>query len=246
MLGMQRNTTVTKPSREVQAIIMSRAIAIWGTEKKVDNRSHPFALHLLALIFKSVIAEGVNSELQMCYSRKLGCSKSECIKFVHSRGAFLLGCSSEVLNRCRDLGPFCRRCRSISRTTSRKRFRLWLRMHLSCTSPSHSRSILKILYDLCRKALSEPFHTPCVAFDATCPARAKARRDTQQLLASTEVELRRGHGTRWQTCLELRGSSTGIDHQGRSRFVQAVIQRFQEVPHGLQGISVEARSHLFP
>ena len=46
--------------------------------------------------------------------------------------------------------------------------------------------------------------------------------------------------------LGVRGSLTGIDRQGGSRFVQAIIQRFKEVPHGLQGISVEERSHLFP
>jgi transposase len=50
---------------------------------------------------------------------------------------------------------------------------------------SNSRSILKILYKLCRKALSEPFRAPFVAFDATCPARIEARLDNQQLFVST-------------------------------------------------------------
>src|SRR5919198_2910544 len=51
---------------------------------------------------------------------------------------------------------------------------------------------------------------------------------------------------KWQTCSEVRGCLTRIRRQGRSRFVQAVIQGFQEVPHGLQGISVKVGSHLFP
>jgi ABC-type glycerol-3-phosphate transport system permease component len=42
---------------------------------------------------------------------------------------------------------------------------------------SNSRSILKILYNLCRKTLSAPFRAPCIAFDATYTARIEARRE---------------------------------------------------------------------
>ena len=69
---------------------------------------------------------------------------------------------------------------------------------------SNSRFILKIPYDLCRKALWEPFRAPFVAFDTPCTASTKARRETPQLFVSPWVELRHGHGTRWQTGSELR------------------------------------------
>jgi hypothetical protein len=111
---------------------------------------------------------------------------------------------------------------------------------------SNSRSLLKILYDLCRKALSEPFCAPCVSFDATCTARLELRLTSQQLFASTEVELRHGQGARGQTDSQLRGGLTRIDRQGRSRFGQAVIQRFEQVSHGRQGIMLEQGSHLLP
>jgi hypothetical protein len=55
---------------------------------------------------------------------------------------------------------------------------------------SNSRSALTFLYDLCRKALSECFSAPEVAFDTTCTARIEARHDPLQLLAATWVELR--------------------------------------------------------
>src|SRR2546421_137921 len=79
-------------------------------------------------------------------------SKSECIRFVHSRGYLPLVFSGNAFDCSRDLGasytrgslynhgPFWHRCRSTSETTSRKCFRLWLRVHLSCTSPQ-ARSI---------------------------------------------------------------------------------------------------------
>ena len=81
---------------------------------------------------------------------------------------------------------------------------------------SNSRSILKILYNLCRKTLSAPFCAPCIAFDATCTARIEARREAPQLWLSIEAEFRHGHGTKGATCLELRGALTGIDRQGGS------------------------------
>jgi hypothetical protein len=61
---------------------------------------------------------------------------------------------------------------------------------------SNSRSILKIPYELCRKGLSAPFRAPFVVFGTTRTANTKARRETPQLLVSTWVEFRRGHGTR--------------------------------------------------
>ena len=50
---------------------------------------------------------------------------------------------------------------------------------------SNSRSILKILYNLRRKALSEPIRAPFAAFNTPCTASTKARRETLQLLVST-------------------------------------------------------------
>jgi hypothetical protein len=81
---------------------------------------------------------------------------------------------------------------------------------------SNSRLAIIFLYDLCRKALSEPFRAPFVAFDALCTARIEARRDPQQLLASTWIELRHGDGTRGQAGMEVKGSLTRIDGQGGS------------------------------
>jgi uncharacterized protein (DUF433 family) len=71
---------------------------------------------------------------------------------------------------------------------------------------SNSQSILKILYNLCRKTLSAPFRAPCIAFDATCTARIEARRELPQLWVSMKAEFHHGHGTRGPTCLEWRGS----------------------------------------
>src|SRR5207244_7498814 len=105
-----------------------------------------------------------------------------------------------------------------------------------------SRSYATYVGRLSRSAL----RAPGVAFDATCTSRIEARYDPLELLASPWVELRHGYGTKWQTCSEVRGCLTRIRRQGRSRFAQAVIQYFQEVPHGLQGISVKVGSHLFP
>src|SRR3989442_13415897 len=53
-VGMPRKTMVTKPGREVKAIIMRSAIAIGGTEKKADDgRPHiaftPFSFDLQGL-----------------------------------------------------------------------------------------------------------------------------------------------------------------------------------------------------
>ena len=81
---------------------------------------------------------------------------------------------------------------------------------------SNSRSILKILYNLCRKTLSVPFRAPCLAFDATYTARLAARREPPQLWVSIEAECRHGYGTKGPLGLELRGSLTGIDRQGGS------------------------------
>src|SRR5688500_11755302 len=91
--------------------------------------------------------------------------------------------------------------------------------HLSCKSSmicSNSRSILKILYNLCWKALSEPIRAPFVAFDTPCTVSIQARRETPQLSVSPWVELRHGDGTRGQIYLEVRGSLTRIDRQDGS------------------------------
>ena len=61
--------------------------------------------------------------------------------------------------------------------------------------PSDSRSVLKILYDLCRIPLSEPSDDPFVACDAACTAGIESILGTKPLLASAEVELRHSHGT---------------------------------------------------
>ena len=60
---------------------------------------------------------------------------------------------------------------------------------------SDSRSVLKILYDLCRIPLSEPSDDPFVACDAACTAGIESILGTKPLLASAEVELRHSHGT---------------------------------------------------
>src|SRR5215831_7899981 len=85
-----------------------------------------------------------------------------------------------------------------------------------CNAHSNSRSLLKSLYTLCRKTLSASFRAPCIAFDATCTARIEARREPPQLWGSMEAEFHHGHRTRGPTCLELRGSLTGIERQGGS------------------------------
>ena len=60
---------------------------------------------------------------------------------------------------------------------------------------SDSRSVLKILYDLCRIPLLEPSDDPFVACDATCTAGIESILGTKPLLTSAEVELRHSHGT---------------------------------------------------
>jgi insertion element IS1 protein InsB len=52
---------------------------------------------------------------------------------------------------------------------------------------SNSRSVLKILYDLCRMPLSEPCDDLFVAFDATSTKGSDARLGTQPFLASTSA-----------------------------------------------------------
>ena len=90
------------------------------------------------------------------------------------------------------------------------------------------------------------FCDSCVEFDTTCAARIGAGSDSQPLGVSIWAEFHHGQGTRGQPGWQWRGSLTRIRRQGRSRFVQAVIQGFKEVPHGRQGVSIEVGSHLFP
>ena len=59
---------------------------------------------------------------------------------------------------------------------------------------SNSRSVLKLLCDLCRKPVAEPFDDLFLAFVTTGMARNDVRLGTQPLLAFIDVELRHGHG----------------------------------------------------
>src|SRR5688572_20745990 len=56
----------------------------------------------------------------------------------------------------------------------------------------------------------------------------------------------RGHDPTWQTNSELQWRSRGIDGQNGSGFLQAVKERLEELPHRLQSITEEQRSHLLP
>jgi hypothetical protein len=60
--------------------------------------------------------------------------------------------------------------------------------------PSNSRSGRKILCDLCRKPLWEPFKALLLAVVTTRMASIDASPGTQPLLAFVEAELRHGHG----------------------------------------------------
>src|SRR5215217_8973224 len=53
-VGMPRNTTVTKPGREVKAISMGRAISIGGIEKKAADGSSHAAFTPCVIDFQSV------------------------------------------------------------------------------------------------------------------------------------------------------------------------------------------------
>jgi hypothetical protein len=59
---------------------------------------------------------------------------------------------------------------------------------------SNSRSVLKILCDLCRTPLAEPFDDLFLAFVTTGTASIDVRLGTQPLLAGVDVELRHGYG----------------------------------------------------
>ena len=66
--------------------------------------------------------------------------------------------------------------------------------HNNLSDHSNSRSVLKILCDLCRKPLAEPFDDLFLAFVTTGTASIDVRLGTQPLLAGVDVELRHGHG----------------------------------------------------
>src|SRR6266853_1622356 len=81
-------------------------------------------------------------------------------------------------------GPLSRICRSTSCTTSRKRFRLWFRVHLSCTSPN-TRSIglarrqyvgNQSNFSLCCVTIGSPRST---ATDTSCPPEPPLKRCDQ-------------------------------------------------------------------
>jgi hypothetical protein len=62
-LGMPRNTTVTKPGREVKAIQLDKTIRVWIALQKDHGKRHHFAFNLSALILLAFSQWGVNSEL---------------------------------------------------------------------------------------------------------------------------------------------------------------------------------------
>ena len=61
--------------------------------------------------------------------------------------------------------------------------------------PSDSRSVFRILYDLCRIPLSEPSDAPFVDCDAIGTAGIESILGTKPLPTAAEVELRHSYGT---------------------------------------------------
>ena len=100
--------------------------------------------------------------------------------------------------------------------------------------------------------LSEPSDDPFVACDAACTAGIESILVPNHFLlplrwsCAIATAQARVPWPKMTDRLGVRCRLRGIDHQGGSGFLQAVNQRFKQLPHGLQDIIVEQRSHLFP
>jgi hypothetical protein len=121
------------------------------------------------------------------------------------------------------------------------------------SSISNSRSVLKILCDLCRKPLWAPLDD---LFFTLCHTRCGEYRYQTRSLATSCLRLdtappqpwrtRRGHVTTGRVGSESRFRLRRIEVQNGGRFFQAVKERFEQVLHRLEHIIQKHRSHALP